>query len=218
MPTYVVMLGPPGAGKGTQATIVAEKLGLPHVSSGDLFRENIKNQTALGQKVKAILDRGDLVPDDLTIDMVRDRLAREDCANGAILDGFPRTPVQAETLNGMLAEFKGQVDVVPYIKVPEDELVNRLTSRRTCRENGHIFNLAFNPPKQEGVCDYDSSELYQRDDDKPDTVKDRIQVYLEKTAPLIDFYRQAGVLIEIDGGREIEPITSDLLSALSVEG
>lgn len=218
MPTYVVMLGPPGAGKGTQAAIVAEKLDLPHVSSGNLFRENIKNETELGKKVKSILDAGNLVPDDLTIDMVRDRISRDDCNNGAILDGFPRTPAQAEALNAMLVEFAGKVDVVPYINVEDDELIRRLSGRRTCRENGHIFNLTFNPPKQEGVCDLDGSELYQRDDDKPETVKERIRVYLEKTSPLIDFYRQAGLLVEIDGGREIELVTNDLLGILSVEG
>ncbi|KAA3646995.1 MAG: adenylate kinase [Chloroflexi bacterium] len=212
------MLGPPGAGKGTQAAIVAEKLDLPHVSSGNLFRENIKNETELGKKVKSILDAGNLVPDDLTIDMVRDRISRDDCNNGAILDGFPRTPAQAEALNAMLVEFAGKVDVVPYINVEDDELIRRLSGRRTCRENGHIFNLTFNPPKQEGVCDLDGSELYQRDDDKPETVKERIRVYLEKTSPLIDFYRQAGLLVEIDGGREIELVTNDLLGILSVEG
>jgi len=212
------MLGPPGAGKGTQAAIVADTLNLPHISSGDLFRENIKNETALGQKIKAILDVGQLVPDDLTIEMVRERLRRDDCGHGAILDGFPRTPAQAKELNTMLSELGGKVDVVPYIKVSEDELVQRLTGRRTCREQGHIFNLAYHPPKQAGVCDIDGSDLYQRDDDSPDTVKDRIRVYLEKTAPLIDFYHQAGVLVEIDGGREIEPVTQDLLRVLSVEG
>jgi adenylate kinase len=208
------LLGPPGAGKGTQAGIVAKATSLAHISSGDLFRENIKNQTELGKQVDAILKRGDLVPDDVTIRMIRDRLSRPDCAGGAVLDGFPRTPAQAQALNGMLAEFHGKVDVVPYIQVPEAELIKRLSGRWVCRAQGHVYHEVFNPPKQAGVCDVDGSELYQRDDDKRETVEKRIGVYLTQTAPLIEHYRGEGRLVEIDGAQEIDKVTADLLAAL----
>lgn len=214
MPVYVVLLGPPGAGKGTQAGIVAKATGLAHISSGDLFRENIKNQTELGRQVDAILKRGDLVPDDVTIRMIRDRLSRPDCTGGAVLDGFPRTPAQAQALNGMLAEFHGKVDVVPYIQVPEAELIKRLSGRWVCRAQGHVYHEVFNPPRQVGVCDVDGSQLYQRDDDKRETVEKRIQVYFTQTAPLIEHYRGEGRLVEIDGAQEIDQVTADLLAAL----
>lgn len=214
MPVYVVLLGPPGAGKGTQAGIVAKSKGLAHISSGDLFRENIKNQTELGKQVDAILKRGDLVPDNVTIAMIRDRLQKPDCAAGAVLDGFPRTPAQAQALNGMLADFHGKVDVVPYIQVPEDELIKRLSGRWVCRAQGHVYNEVFNPPKTAGVCDVDGSELYQRDDDKRETVEKRIQVYFTQTAPLIDHYRSEGVLRDVDGAQQIEKVTADLLAVL----
>lgn len=214
MPTYIVLLGPPGAGKGTQAQIISDKLGLPHISSGDIFRENLKKQTELGQQAKVYMDRGELVPDDLTIAMIRDRLSRPDCASGVLLDGFPRTPAQAAALAEMLSEFGGQVDAVPYIKVPEEVLIERLTGRWTCRAEGHVYHEKFNPPKQPGICDFDGSELYQREDDKAETVKNRIHVYLAQTAPLIDYYRQCGVLLEIDGTQPIEQVTSDLLADL----
>lgn len=214
MSVYVVLLGPPGAGKGTQAEIISEKLGLAHVSSGDLFRENIKNQTELGKEVDAILKRGDLVTDDLTIRMVRERLKQPDCKAGAVLDGFPRTPAQAQALNSMLADFGGKVDVVPYIQVAEDELVKRLSGRWVCRAEGHVYHEVFNPPKETGVCDIDGSELYQRDDDKRETVQKRIHVYMQQTAPLIEHYRKEGVLVEIEGNQPIEKVTADLLAAL----
>ena len=214
MPNYIVMLGAPGAGKGTQAKKISEETGLPHISSGDIFRENIKNETELGKKVKAIMESGELVPDDVTIAMIRDRLSREDCASGAVLDGFPRTPAQAQALENMLAEFGGKVDVVPYIEVSEQELITRLTGRRTCRENGHIYHVVFNPPQQEGICDIDGSELVQRDDDKEGTVKNRIEVYFKQTAPLIEYYRAAGVLREIDGEQEIDAVTDQLMAVL----
>ncbi len=215
MPTYVVLLGPPGAGKGTQAQIISEKLGLPHISSGDIFRENLKIETELGRKAASYMNRGELVPDDLTIAMIRDRLSRPDCTPGAMLDGFPRTPAQAEALDVMLADFEGKVDAVPYINVPEKVLVERLTGRWTCRAAGHIFHEKFNPPTQPGVCDIDRSELYQREDDKAETVIRRIRVYLEQTAPLIEYYRRAKVLIEVDGTKPIEQVSADLLAALS---
>jgi len=214
MPNYIVLLGPPGAGKGTQAKIISEKLDLPHISSGDIFRENLKNKTELGELARGYIDRGELVPDDVTIAMIRERLSRSDCENGALLDGFPRTPAQAEALDSMLAKFDGQVACVPYIKVPEQVLIERLTGRWTCRAQGHIFHEKFNPPQQPGVCDYDGSELYQREDDKAETVIRRIHVYLEQTEPLIGYYRQRGMLIEIDGTQSIEEVSADLLAAL----
>ena len=215
MATYIVMLGPPGVGKGTQAKILAERTGLAHISSGDLFRENMKNQTELGKLAQSYMNKGDLVPDDVTIAMIRERLARPDCREGAILDGFPRTPAQAEALKQMLAEFGGDVDYVPFINAEEDVLVSRLSGRWTCRANGHVFHERFNPPQQPGVCDLDGSALYQRDDDKVETVKRRIQVYSEQTAPLIEYYREAGKLVEIDGARPIEEVTAALMQAIS---
>ena len=216
MPVYIVLLGPPGAGKGTQAQIVSETYGLPHISSGDIFRENLKNQTELGKLAEGYMKRGELVPDDVTIAMIRDRLARPDCAPGALLDGFPRTPAQAEALAKMLQEFQGQVRAVPYINVPEEILIERLTGRWTCKAEGHIFHEKYNPPRQPGVCDFDGSELYQREDDKAETVTRRIRVYLEQTEPLIDYYRKRDLLIEIDGTQSIEKVTSDLLAALPI--
>jgi len=214
MTTFIVILGPPGVGKGTQAEILSERTGLAHISSGDLFRENLKNQTELGKLAQTYMSRGELVPDDVTIGMIRERLGRPDCKAGAILDGFPRTPTQADALDIMLAEFNGRVDVVPFIVGNDAVLVDRLGSRWTCRANGHIFNQKFSPPKETGKCDYDGSELYQRDDDKPETVKRRIQVYLEQTSQLIAYYREKGKLIEIDGMQTIEQVTQTMVVAL----
>jgi adenylate kinase len=213
--TYIVMLGPPGVGKGTQAKILAKQTGLAHVSSGDLFRDNIKNQTKLGQLAQSFMNKGELVPDDVTIAMVRDRLSHVDCQAGAILDGFPRTPAQADALQQMLAEFDGDVDYVPFITAGEEVLVTRLSGRWTCRANGHVFHSTFNPPKAPGVCDLDGSELYQRDDDKIETVVRRIQVYMEQTAPLISHYRKADKLVEIDGAQPIDQVTAALVKAIS---
>ncbi len=214
MPTYIVLLGPPGAGKGTQAEILAKKTNLAHVSSGDLFRENLKNQTDLGKLAQSYMHKGELVPDDVTINMIRDRISRPDCEAGAILDGFPRTPAQADALEVMLKGFKGEVNLVPYITAAEQTLVERTSGRWTCRAHGHIYHEKFNPPKQAGVCDVDGSEVYQRDDDKVETVTKRIRVYLEQTMPLVDYYRKAGKLVEIDGTHAVEQVTKELLSAL----
>jgi adenylate kinase len=214
MATYIVMLGPPGVGKGTQAKILAEKTGLAHISSGDLFRENIKNQTELGKLAQSIIKKGELVPDDVTIAMIRERLSRPDCTAGAILDGFPRTPPQADALKLMLAEFDGDVDFVPFVNADKEVLVKRLSGRRTCRAHGHIFHATFNPPKVDGVCDLDGSELYQRDDDKPETVTRRIQVYMDQTSPLISYYRECCKLVEINGAQPIEDVTAALVQAL----
>jgi adenylate kinase len=214
MPSYIVLLGPPGVGKGTQAEILANKTGLPHVSSGDLFRENIKQNTPLGQQAKSIMDKGGLVPDDVTIAMVRDRLSREDCIVGAILDGFPRTPPQADALQAMLAGFHGGVDAVPFITAEPATLIERASGRWTCRAEGHIYHEKYNPPHVAGKCDIDGSELYQRDDDKADTVARRIKVYLEQTAPLVEYYRRQGKLVEIDGTKSIDDVTAELLAAI----
>ena len=214
MATFIVMLGPPGVGKGTQAKILSKKTGLAHVSSGDLFRENLKNQTELGKLAQTYMSKGELVPDGVTVAMVKDRLTRPDCESGAILDGFPRTPAQAEALEAMLGEFEGHVDCVPYIRASDDILVDRLTGRWTCRAEGHVFNKKTNPPRNMGKCDFDGSELYQRDDDREETVKNRIQVYLNQTAPLISYYRERGKLIEINGAQAIDQVTEDLLTAL----
>jgi len=218
MSRYVVLLGPPGAGKGTQAEAISDKLHLPHISSGDIFRENLKNKTELGLLADTYISKGELVPDDVTIAMIRDRLARLDCKDGALLDGFPRTPTQAEALATMLSDFGGQVFKVPYICVPEDVLIERLAGRWTCRAAGHIFHEKYNPSKKPGVCDFDGSELYQREDDKTETVKRRIRVYLEQTQPLIDYYTQRNLLVEVDGKKPIEQVTKDLLSALQGNG
>jgi adenylate kinase len=212
--SFIVLLGPPGAGKGTQAQVISEKLGLPHISSGDIFRENLKKETDLGKLAKGYMEKGELVPDDVTIAMIRDRLSRPDCAPGALLDGFPRTPAQADALAAMLSSLDGQVKAVPYINVPEAVLIERLTGRWTCRAHGHVYHEKYNPPKQVGICDEDGSELYQRDDDKAETVIRRIRVYLEQTQPLIDFYQQRGLLVEVDGMQSIEQVSVALLAAL----
>ncbi len=214
MVTFIVLLGPPGVGKGTQAEILAEKTKLAHVSSGDLFRENIKKQTELGKLAKSFMDKGELVPDGVTISMIRDRISRPDCEAGVILDGFPRTPTQADALEKMLAEFGGEVNAVPYITAAETVLVERTGGRWTCRDHGHIYHEKFSPPQKTGICDFDGSELYQRDDDTVETVTKRIRVYLEQTMPLVEYYRKLGKLLEIDGAQPVEQVTKVLLSAL----
>jgi len=214
MPSFIVLLGPPGVGKGTQAKILSERTGLAHISSGDLFRENLKNQTELGKLAQTYMTKGELVPDDVTIAMIRERLGRPDAEKGAILDGFPRSPAQAPALDVMLRDFGGSVDAVPFITAKDDVLIERLSGRRTCRANGHVFNEKSNPPKKPGICDFDGSELYQRDDDKAETVRRRIQVYLDQTSPLVSHYRQQGKLIEIDGAQSIEQVAQDLMDAL----
>jgi adenylate kinase len=199
MRDFYVFLGPPGAGKGTQAKVVAARLGIPQISSGDLFRENMKNQTELGMKANQYIKVGELVPDDLTISMIRERISRADCDAGAILDGFPRTPAQAKALDDLLKE---------------TGCIARLSGRLTCRADGHVFHKVNKPPRADGVCDYDGSELYQREDDKPETVARRIRVYEERTRPLVEYYLERGTLIEVDGDRSIDLVTSDLINLL----
>jgi adenylate kinase len=213
-PLYLVLLGGPGAGKGTQAELLSKTLGIPQVSTGDLFRENLKNETRLGLLAKGYMDRGELVPDDVTVGMVRERLSQPDCARGAILDGFPRTVAQAEALESLLADLGARLSAVPYIKVPEDVLLARLAGRWTCRVCGAMYHEIFSPPQKAGVCDRCGGELYQRPDDTPETQKHRIEVYFEQTAPLIDYYRQKGLLVEVDGRRGIEEIQAELLSVI----
>lgn len=215
MADLIVLLGPPGAGKGTQAKVLSQALGLAHISSGDLFRDHLQRKTDLGILAQGYMQRGELVPDDVTISMIRDRMDNSDCAKGAILDGFPRTVPQAEALDAWLADSKlGAVRKAPYIKVSEKALVERLSGRWSCRAGGHVYHEKFNPPKQSGKCDLDGSELYQREDDKAETVKNRIRVYFEQTTPLIEYYRRKGVLAEIDGEKPIAEVTEELLASV----
>ncbi len=215
MARYYVLLGPPGAGKGTQAKLIANKLNLAHISSGDIFRENLSKQTELGKKAQEYMNRGELVPDGLTIDMIRERLSRPDCKEGAILDGFPRTPAQADALAEMLKGMNSDILAAPLINVPPSVILDRMSGRISCRAAGHVYHLTNNPPKVTGICDIDGSELYQREDDKPETVQKRIQVYETQTAPLIEYYQKHGLLKEVDGTKEMEEVTRLLLDALA---
>jgi len=212
----LVMLGPPGAGKGTQAALLAERLGTPHVASGDLFREALKKETELGLTAKSYMERGELVPDEVTIAMVRERLQRPDCDSGVILDGFPRTIEQAEALQGLLAEQNKKIDAALFIDAAEDELVRRLSSRWTCRNCQAVYNIISNPPHEEGWCDVCGGELYQRADDVPETVRNRIRVYRQQTSPLIDYYRDQELLVTIKSEGGIERVQRKVLEALQV--
>jgi len=210
---YIVMLGAPGAGKGTQAKIIAQEYNLVHISTGDLFRENLKNETELGRLVQQYMNKGELVPDDVTVKMVEVRLSSPDCTNGAVLDGFPRTPEQARALDMMLEEMNQQVNLVPFIKVPDEILVERL-SGRWMSPSGRVYHEKYNPPMVKWIDDIDGSQLYQREDDKPETVRHRIEVYNQQTAPLIDYYFKKGLLVEIDGTQSIEDVTEDIMQAI----
>jgi adenylate kinase len=213
-PLYLVLLGGPGAGKGTQAERLSQNLGIPQISTGDLFRENLKEETELGQLAQGYMERGELVPDDVTVAMVRERLSRPDAAVGAILDGFPRTVAQAEALDELLGDMGTELAAVPYIKVPQDVLLARLAGRWTCRSCGAMYHEIFNPPEQAGICDRCGGELYQRPDDTPETQRHRIRVYFEQTAPLIDHYREKGLLVEVDGRLGIEEVQAQLLEVV----
>jgi adenylate kinase len=212
-PTYIVMLGPPGAGKGTQAKKIAQALDLVHVSTGDLFRENLKNETELGKLAQQYMNAGELVPDEVTVRMVEERLSRQDCEAGAVLDGFPRNPLQAEALDDLLEGLDGKVSVVPFIKVQDEVLVERL-SGRWMSPSGRVYHEKYNPPVVKWIDDIDGSQLYQREDDKPETVRHRIDVYNEQTAPLIKYYHEQQLLVEIDGTQSIEAVTEDIMKAV----
>lgn len=211
----IVLLGAPGAGKGTQAELLAEYLRTPHVASGDLFREALRSDTSLGREAKAYIDRGELVPDAVTIAMIRERLAAPDSRAGVILDGFPRTVEQARALDEVLAEKGQQVDLVAFIRVRPEELLKRLSGRWTCRDCGGVYHTLYNPPKRPDVCDACGGALYQRPDDRPETQSRRIEVYLAQTSPLVEHYRQRGVLAEIDGEQEIAKVQEDLRRAVA---
>lgn len=213
-PLYVVMLGAPGAGKGTQARLLSEALGVPQVSSGDIFRENLKNQTPLGLLAKQYMDSGALVPDDVTINMVMDRLGRPDCASGVVLDGFPRTLAQADALNVALRAQGLAIGLVPLLEVSDEAVIDRLAGRRVCRECQAMYHVEFTPPAVEGKCDKCGGELYRRADDDPDTVRNRLFVYYKQTAPLIGFYFAHKVLVGLNGDRPIEQVQADLLAAI----
>lgn len=209
-----ILLGPPGAGKGTQAAKIVEKYGVPHISTGDIFRENIKKGTELGKKAQEYMNRGELVPDDLVIEIATTRLLEDDCRNGFLLDGFPRTVYQAEKLDEFLAARDSKIDKVLDIAVEKDELIARLTGRRVCKACGASFHVVNIPPKKEGVCDFCGGELIQRADDNLETVTNRIDVYEAQTMPLVEYYEKAGNLVHIDGSTGLENVFADIVSAL----
>ena len=210
----LVLVGPPGAGKGTQAQYIAEHLSVPKISTGDIFRANVSQGTPLGLQAKAFMDRGDLVPDDVTIDMVRLRLAEPDAVHGFLLDGFPRTVPQAQVLDDLLADVGVKLDVVLELVVENDEVIRRLSGRRTCRTCNHIWHVDFDPPAAEGICDLDGGALYQRDDDQADTIANRLEVYAKDTAPLVNYYAERGLLIGIDATGPVDDITQRAIDAL----
>ncbi len=210
----IIMLGPPGAGKGTQAKMLVEGLGIPQISTGDMLRAAVKDGTELGKKAKEYMDAGKLVPDEVVIGIVKERLAQPDCEKGFILDGFPRTIPQAEALDRVLEELGKRIDYVINVAVPNEELITRLTGRRTCRQCGAMYHVVFNPPREEGRCDKCGGELYQRDDDKEETIRQRLEVYEAQTAPLIEYYERKGVLYNVDGTGAIEEIFQSVLEVL----
>ena len=210
----IIMLGAPGAGKGTQADMICNKYNVPHISTGDIFRANIKNGTELGQKAKGYMDAGELVPDSLVVDLVIDRIHQDDCANGYVLDGFPRTIPQAEALDAALAESGEAVDYAINVDVPDENIVTRMSGRRACVKCGATYHVKYNAPKREGVCDNCGSELIQRDDDKPETVLNRLSVYHEQTQPLIDYYDGKGIVKNIDGTQDLETVFADITAIL----
>lgn len=212
----IIMLGAPGAGKGTQAKQIAGKYSIPHISTGDIFRANIKNGTDLGKKAKEYMDQGLLVPDELTCDLVMDRIQQDDCVNGFVLDGFPRTIPQAKALDAALEKLGQHMDVAIDVDVPDDNIVNRMSGRRACLDCGATYHVVSLPPKTEGKCDHCGSDLVLRDDDKPETVQKRLSVYHEQTQPLIDYYKNQGILKSVDGTQPMEAVftaITDILGA-----
>lgn len=211
---YLVLLGPPGAGKGTQAARIEAAYALPHIATGDIFRKNIKEKTELGKKAKEYIDQGKLVPDKVTIGMVKDRLAKDDCQNGFILDGFPRTVQQADALEEILRDLELSLDAIINIQVSDEEVISRLSGRRVCKECGATFHIKFNAPQKEGICDECGGELYQRDDDTPSTIKERLEVYSKQTAPLVQYYQKDDILEEINGEQSLEDVYNEINSRL----
>lgn len=210
----IIMLGAPGAGKGTQAKMIAEKYSIPHVSTGDIFRANIKNGTELGKEAKKYMDQGLLVPDELTVKILLDRVAQDDCKNGYVLDGFPRTIPQAEALEAALNAIEQKLDYAIDIDVPDENIINRMSGRRACVGCGATYHVVFNPTKVEGKCDVCGESLILRDDDKPETVKKRLDVYHTQTQPLIDFYTERKVLVEVDGTQSMDKVFDDIMKIL----
>ncbi|ADG82832.1 adenylate kinase [Thermincola potens JR] len=210
----LMIMGPPGAGKGTQAEVLVKELNITHISTGDMFRAAIKEGTEMGKKAKEYMDKGQLVPDEVVVGMVKDRLSQPDCEKGFLLDGFPRTIAQAEALSKTLDEMGIKLDGVINIEVPREKLLARLTGRRVCKSCGASYHVLFNPPEKEGVCNNCGGELYQRSDDNEETVNNRLDVYEEQTQPLIDYYKEKGLLININGDQPIDKVLADILAAL----
>ena len=210
----LIMLGAPGAGKGTQAKKISAKYGIPNISTGDIFRANIKGGTELGMKAKAFMDQGQLVPDEITIGMLLDRIKEDDCQKGYVLDGFPRTIPQAESLAKALTELGDKIDWAVNVDVPDENIISRMSGRRACLGCGQTYHIVYNAPSQEGICDVCGQELVLRDDDKPETVQKRLEVYHKQTQPLIDYYRGAGVLAEVDGTKDLEEVFQDIVKIL----
>jgi adenylate kinase len=211
---YIILVGAQGSGKGTQADLLSQILRVPHIASGDLFRKAIDEKTELGMKAKAYIDRGELVPDDLTVTMVVKRLEEPDCSQGVLFDGFPRTVAQAEVLDKGLQEVKKQIDLAIYLQVPREELLKRLSGRYICRANQHVYNINSHPPKVAGVCDIDGSELYQRSDDTGEAVQKRLDIFFNETIRLLDYYGNQKKLVEVDGNQDIERVQRSLLSVI----
>jgi adenylate kinase len=210
----IILIGAQGSGKGTQAEKLTQVLGITHVASGDLFRKAFQDKTELGIQAKAYIDRGELVPDALTVQMVLDRISQPDCANGVLLDGFPRTITQAQSLDKGLQGIGKQIDLAAYLNVPREELLKRLSGRYICRANQHVYNICTRPPKKPGVCDIDGSELYQRSDDRGEAIQKRLDIFFKETIHLLDYYSQQGKLIEVNGNQSIDQVSNDLLSQI----
>ena len=210
----IVMLGAPGAGKGTQAKQIAAKYGVPHISTGDIFRANLKEGTELGLKAKVYMDQGQLVPDSLTLELIMDRFSKDDCKNGYVLDGFPRTIPQAEALTKALKDNNDRLDYAIDVDVPDENIINRMSGRRACAKCGGTFHIKYNPTKVEGICDLCGGELYIRNDDKPEIVQKRLVAYHEQTQPLIDYYRNEGILKTVDGTQDVDKVFEDIVAIL----
>jgi len=210
----IILMGLPGAGKGTQASEIVKKFPIPHISTGDMFRKAIKDETDLGKEAKSYMDRGELVPDEVTVGIVKERISEDDAKKGFLLDGFPRTIEQAEALNSIMSELDREIDAVINIEVPVEELMNRLTGRRICEKCGTTYHLVFNPPKVDGICDIDGGKLYQREDDNPETVSNRLSVNVKQSKPILEYYNEKGVLKNIDGSKDIEEVTNDVIDIL----